>query len=101
MTEEREVLKKEVEQMRIPTMRADLFPTECTLKYEEEDNVKILIRYQEGKLHVYTDVAHAAAKMRDGIHDTLRKRGMPFAKGFALGGFFQKMGILPAEGSEE
>ena len=94
MEPDRDAMREEVEKTMIPPMRADLFPTECTLKYEQEDNVKILIRYQDGKMHVYTDVEHAAVKKRKTMHERIKTRGVPLGHpGFALGGLFQKMGI--------
>lgn len=63
-----------------------LFPTECTMEYHGKESAKIFIRYQDGKLAVYTDKEHRKVEGTEADKlNLLRKHALPFAFGRHLG----------------
>eukprot|EP01084_Bolivina_argentea_P025921 48190_1 len=104
LTTERDVIQKDLNDVAFHPMAKHLFPTECTLNYHQKESVKILIRYQNQQLHVYTDLEH---KKIDGAEaekmNLWKNHALPFAFGRHLGvaHMLSKMGIMPVEGPAE
>lgn len=76
-------------------------PSECTLDYHNRESVKLLIRYQNGFIHIYSDLEHKS-KLGKGISDIISNvrnaKGFPFANGgilnaldFGFGGIFRNL----------
>ena len=86
LDKERETIKESVAGKMLTQLQRNLFPTECTLDYHGKESVKILIRYQSGQLHVYTDKDHKKVEGSEADKiNLLRKHALPFAFGRHLG----------------
>ena len=82
----KETRDKLTKQTGVDILGANLFPSECTMDYHGKESAKILIRYQDGKLHVYTDKEHKKVEGTDTDKlNLLRRHALPFAFGRHLG----------------
>jgi len=104
LTPSRRDLKELSKKLFNPLKQHELMPSECTLDYHGKESAKILIRYQAGSLHVYTDQEHAKIQGTDVDKlNLIKKHALPLAFGrhFGMIEMLSKLGMMVMPGAPD